>query len=358
MTTQVRPGERVAVLGGSGFIGSHVIPALVERGVDVVSYDLYAPEHPFPAGVTDIRGDIRDLDTLTAALQGCDAVLNLAAAHHDFGLTPATFASVNVGGARTLVAALEASGIDNLCFYSSVAVYGPSHPRPEETTAPQPVNDYGRTKLEAESVYRAWSDAEPGRRLLVIRPAVVFGPRNYANVYRMIHQIARRRFLPVGSGRNRKSMIYVENIVAAIVHLWMQPPLREDEVYNCVDQPDLTSAEIVAEVYRGLGRRAPRWHVPLGPALVAAAPFDVLARITGRNLPITSERIRKLAESETSFASERIRATGYSQPVTLRDGLARMVRWYREPGRATRAVEHLPPEQPVRREHTGGRVEE
>lgn len=347
MSVQLQAGDRVAVLGGSGFIGSHVIGTLVDLGVDVVNVDLYAAEHPLPPSVTDVRADIRDTAALTAALTGCDAVLNLAAAHHDFGLTPATFTSVNVDGARSVVEAMDAAGVVNLCFYSSVAVYGDAGPRPDETSEPRPVNDYGRTKLQAEGIYRAWRDTAAGRRLLVIRPAVVFGPRNYANVYRMIHQVARRRFLPVGKGTNRKSMIYVENIVAAIVHLWMQPALREDEVYNCVDQPDLTSAEILAEVYRGLGRRVPRGHLPLQPAVVAAKPFDVIAKATGKNLPITSDRIRKIADVETSFAAERIRATGYTQPVSLRDGLAAMVRWYLEQGRYVTPVEHLPPERPA-----------
>lgn len=77
MTTQLRSGDRVVVLGGSGFIGSHVIPALVELGAHVVSYDLYPPEHPLPDAVEDVRGDIRDRDALEAALAGADAVLNL-----------------------------------------------------------------------------------------------------------------------------------------------------------------------------------------------------------------------------------------------------------------------------------------
>lgn len=350
MTIQLSPGDRVVVLGGSGFIGSHVIPALVGLGAEVVSYDLYPPEHPLPDGVQDVRGDIRDVTLLTETVSGADAVLNLAAAHHDFGLTPATFESVNVDGARSVVEAMTTAGVGNLCFYSSVAVYGDTAPRPDETSEPRPVNDYGRTKLAAEGVYRAWLEGSGERRLLLIRPAVVFGPRNYANVYRMINQIARHRFLPVGRGDNRKSMIYVANIVAAILHLWTQEPQREDEVYNCVDQPDLTSHEIVTEVYHGLGRRAPRWHLPLQPAMLAAKPFDLLARVTGRNLPITSERIRKLSDSETSFAADRVRATGYVQPVTLPDGIAAMVRWYLGGGRRAEPVEHLPPEQPVLRE--------
>lgn len=348
MTVHLRAGDRIAVLGGSGFIGSHVIGQLVAFGATVVNYDLYAPEHPLPPDVVDIRGDIRDTPSLTKALTGCDAVLNLAAAHHDFGLTPATFDSVNVGGARSLVTAMSAAGVHNLCFYSSVAVYGDADPRPDESSTPGPINDYGRTKLAAEGIYRSWLAADDAeRRLLIIRPAVVFGPRNYANVYRMIDQIARRRFLSVGPGRNRKSMIYVKNIVAAIMHLWTQPAQREDEVYNCVDQPDLTSSQIIAEVHRGLGRRAPRWHLPLGPILVLARPFDLVAKATGRNLPITSARIYKLGEAETSFAADRIRGTGYEQPVDLTAGLRAMVAWYRREGRRTDPVEHLPPERPV-----------
>lgn len=344
MVVALRPGDRLAVLGGSGFIGSHVVPALVGAGVSVLSYDLYPAEHPLPDGVTDVRGDVRDTEALTAALAGCTAVLNLAAAHHDFGLTPATFDSVNVGGARSVIAAAQANGIDNLCFYSSVAVYGDAPGRPDESTTPAPVNDYGRSKLAAEGVYRRWADADDARRLLVIRPAVVFGPRNYANVHRMIRAIDRHRFLPVGQGRNRKSMVYVENVVAAILHLWTRPPAHEPEVYNCVDQPDLTSREIVAEVYRALGRTPSPLRVPLAPALLAAKPFDLLARVSGRNLPVTSARIRKLADTETSFRSDRMREVGYVQPVTLPQGLVRMVRWYVAEGRDGSAVEHLPPE--------------
>ncbi|MFV0426577.1 MAG: NAD-dependent epimerase/dehydratase family protein [Beutenbergiaceae bacterium] len=352
MTTHLRPNDRVAVIGGSGFIGSHVIPALVGAGHEVLNYDLFDAEHRLPDEVTDVRADLRDTATLTRALAGCDAVLNLAAAHHDFGLTPATFDSVNVGGARSLVRALEHHRIDNLCFYSSVAVYGDHCTRPDESTPGRPVNDYGRTKLEAEGVYRTWRDGDVGRRLLTIRPAVVFGPRNYANVFRMIHQISRRRFYPVGPGINRKSMIYVDNIVAAIMHLWTAPENREvlgeevDEIYNCVDQPDLASREIIAHVYRALGRRVPRGHLPLGPMVLAAKPVDAIAALTGKNLPITSARIAKLGEAETSFAADRIRRTGYQQPVTLAQGLEWMVQWYQTQS-GVKPIEHLPPQEPV-----------
>ncbi|ACQ79428.1 NAD-dependent epimerase/dehydratase [Beutenbergia cavernae DSM 12333] len=353
MATVLTADDRLLVLGGSGFIGSHLPRQLARLGIEFDTFDLY-PFDPVPGAPLPRRqtiGDVRDLGALTRAMEGCTAVLNLAAAHHDFGIPPATFESVNVGGAHNVVAAMQAHGITNLCFYSSVAVYGSGHDvPPDETTPPAPENDYGRTKLAAEGVYRAWQADGEERRLLTIRPAVVFGPRNFANVYRLIRQIDRRRFVPVGPGRNRKSMAYVTNLVEAILHVWTRPPgdVRTDgfEVYNYADKPDLTSREVVSVVYRSLGRREPGLRLPLAPAVWAAKPFDLVAHLTGRNLPITSDRIRKLSDAETSFGADRIRATGFTPRISLVDGLRRMVGWYRDQGRDAAHVDHLPPEQP------------
>lgn len=343
----ISPGERITVLGGSGFIGSHLIAALVAAGFDVVNYDLYPPVHPLPDGVTDLRGDIRDQRTLTTAITGSDAVVNLAAAHHDFGITDETFTSVNVDGAAIITAALTEAGIKNFCFYSSVAVYGESSTRPTEQTPPSPANIYGRTKLEAEAIYRRWQQEEPGRRALILRPAVVFGPRNAANMYRLIDQIARRRFLRVGKGHNEKSMIYVENIVQAILYLWRAEPQVEPEIVNCVDQPGMTSAQIIERVYRSLGRKPPRFHLPLRPAVLAAKPLDLVAKATKRNIPITSNRIAKLGAAETAFSGSLLHDMGFSAEVPLSVGIERMVRWYLENDHDPDYFTHIPPEKPV-----------
>ena len=252
------------------------------------------------------------------------------------------FESVNVAGSRNVCQVAEKHGITELCFYSSVAVYGDAPGVPDEDSAPAPVNDYGRTKLDAEAEYRTWRDGDAARRLLVIRPAVVFGEHNFANVFRLAKQIDRRRFLPVGPGANRKSMCVVSNLVAATIALWTAPPARTDEVYNYVDKPDLTSREVVETIYEALGRRVPRLRVPEGLAVALAKPFDVLARVLGRDLPITSARIHKLSSAETRFGADRVHATGFEPTVGLREALGDMVRWYRTEGRHRTPVVHIP----------------
>jgi len=340
---QLASGDRVLVLGGSGFIGGHLLAELARRGVEVTSLDVFDPPRPLPAGVRHVRGDVRDLEALDRAADGVTAIINLAAAHHDFGIPTEVFESVNVEGPRNVCRVAEKRGITELCFYSSVAVYGGAPGVPDEDTVPQPENDYGRTKLAGEQVYREWRDAAEGRRLLVVRPAVVFGEHNFANVFRLMSQIDRRRFLPVGPGTNRKSMCAVTNLVAATIALWSAPPARADEVYNYVDKPDLTSREVVETIYAALGRRTPSLRVPEGLAVALAKPFDLLARGLGRDLPITSARIRKLSSAETMFAADRVRATGFEPGIELRQALAQMVDWYRAEGREATPVVHIPP---------------
>jgi GlcNAc-P-P-Und epimerase len=92
-------------------------------------------------------------------------------------------------------------------------------PGTNEQGAINPFNEYGRTKYEAECVYRDWQAQDPGNRaLVIIRPTVVFGEQNRGNVYNLLRYLADGRFVMVGSGRNVKSMAYVENIAAFLEH--------------------------------------------------------------------------------------------------------------------------------------------
>lgn len=331
---------QICITGGSGFIGEHFYDALRAAGHELSILDRVAP--PFVArGSRYVEGDIRDLAAVRKAVRGADAVLHLAAAHHDFGVAPEEFASVNVRGAEVLCEAMTTEQVRHVCFYSSVAVYGNHAVPPDERTTPAPTSPYGQSKLAAEQALNAWQARQPGRSCLIMRPAVVFGARHYANMYTLIRQIDRGRFVPIGEGNNVKSMAYVENLVAATLHVWgiaedrSEPAMeRPQAVYNYADKPDLTSREIVEEVYRALGRRAPAWNVPLPLALWLGTPFDLAIRLTGRNLPISTDRMRKLCQ-ETRFAADRVRRTGFVPTVSLAEGIERMVRWYQSESRRT-----------------------
>jgi len=334
--------KRVLVTGGSGFIGRYVCERLRHDGHDVTILDLVPPSWASD-GIRIVRGDIRDRTAVDDAMAGCDELVHLAAAHHDFGISEGTYFDVNEGGARVLCDAMDRVNLRRACFYSSVAVYG-TVPEPRtETVPPRPASPYGASKLAGEEVFRRWSEQGGDRRILVMRPAVVFGPRNFANMFALIRQIHSGLFVRVGEGTNVKSTAYVDNLVDATFYLMTRGGGPAFDVYNYVDTPDLTSGEICDIISESLGRGPTRWSIPLPLAVALASPFDVFIRLTGRNFPISSARVRKLATMQTKFVAEKVRQAGFTPRVPLSAGLRSMTAWFVNEGQKQPVVSHLPP---------------
>jgi len=310
----------IAVLGGSGFIGTRLVGRLIELGQNPRIGDL-EPSQAFPD--RHLPCDVRKAETLRTVLSGASALVNLAAEHRDDVRPVSRYHETNVEGARQICQAATEAGIQKLIFTSSVAVYG-FQPFPVDESGPfEPFNPYGETKLLAEGVYKAWAEEDPARSLVIIRPTVVFGEGNRGNVYNLLRQVASGRFMMVGPGTNKKSMAYVGNVAEALIHsLTLGPGVH---LFNYVDTPDMDMNELVALVNRSLGRPSPsRLRVPLPVAMAGGHVLDAVARITGRSFPISAIRVRKFSEN-TRFVADRIRATGFSPSIPLEDGLARTI---------------------------------
>jgi len=331
---------KILVTGATGFIGRLAVAALRSQGHALVLLDRIPPATPD----ADFHlGDVRDVDLVAELVRGCDAVLHLAAAHHDFGIAPETYHDVNVTATEQLVAAMSAAGVRNVAFFSSAAVYGATGGVRTEATPPAPVTPYGTTKLQAERVLAEWAAMNPAHSALVIRPTVVFGPGNFANMYTLIRQIERGRFAFVGSGTNRKSLAYVGNLVDALLARWPEPVRPGVQTINYADLPDLGSREIAEAVYRALDVPRPKWSIPMPLAKLAALPFDLLTTVTGRDVGLSSARLAKFAEAETRLASDVLAAEGYTPRVPLSDAIAEMVSWYVREGKAHPEPPRLPP---------------
>ncbi|MDZ4257162.1 MAG: NAD-dependent epimerase/dehydratase family protein [Gemmatimonadales bacterium] len=336
---------RILVTGATGFIGRRAVALLRAAGHECVCLDRL----PLPGdGPTDgfIRGDIRSLEAVRSSIAECQAVLHLAAAHHDFGISAETYHDVNVTGTEVVLRAMDEVGIGNIAFFSTAAVYGATGGVRTEETPPAPATPYGSTKLAAEGLLSRWAAAETSRAVLIIRPTVVFGPGNHANMFTLIRQIDRGRFAFVGSGTNRKSLAYVGNLVEALLQRWPMPAVPGVRLYNYADLPDLTSRQIAEAVYSGLNRRAPGWQIPMPLARSIAAPFDLLTTLTGRDLGLSSARLAKFAAAETRLAPAAMAAEGYVPRVPLREAIAEMVEWYLKEGAAHPEPPRLPPAHP------------
>ena len=227
---------KIALLGGSGFIGTELMPLLLADGHDVVIGDI-APSEKFPNNRID--ADITDKSSLIPVCQGADVIINLAAVHHDNVRPISRYFDVNVTGSENICTVAQELGIETVIFTSSVAVYGFQKGEPDEDTPHKPFNPYGETKSQAEDVYHLWQRHSPEKRALtIIRPTVVFGPDNRGNVYNLLRQIASGAFVMIGNGKNKKSMCYVGNIAAFIKYSLSFK--KGVHIYNYVDKPDFT----------------------------------------------------------------------------------------------------------------------
>jgi GlcNAc-P-P-Und epimerase len=320
----VRKGS-VLLVGGSGFIGTRLTRVLLEQGRQVRIGDL-RPSDGFPQLWT--RCDVCDAASLRTPMQGAAAVVNLAAEHRDDVRPLSRYREVNVSGAEQVCGAAREAGVQKIVFTSSVAVYG-FQPRAVDENGPfEPFNAYGKTKLEAEEVYRAWAGEDPARTLVMVRPAVVFGEGNRGNVYNLMHQIAAGRFLMVGPGKNVKSMAYVGNIASFLAHALSFGPGQH--ILNYVDGPDMSTREIVALIRRCLGKTTKAREIPRAVAMAGGHVLDVVARVTGRRFPISAVRVQKFCES-TQFRAERVESSGFVAPFSLAEALERTIR-YEFPG--------------------------
>ena len=342
---------KVLITGGSGFIGGYFHRELTARGHQIVNLDLVDPKGP-AAQSPHIKGDVRDPAAVRAAIthfgDPVDHVVHLAAAHHDFGIDHDTYYDVNENGAKVITEAMDEAGTAEITFYSTVAIYGHA---PEPVTEDSPkdfFNPYGGSKWAGEQVFMAWTDkgvndAGKQRRCLTIRPTVTFGPNNFANMYSLIRQIHSGRYAQFGKATNIKSLSYVENIVDATLYLWEYEGRANYDPYNWIDKPDLTSAQIALTIMESLGKNGKPLTFPLWLGLLAGIPFDIVIKLTGKNLPISTARIKKLFTAQTKYEADKVLATGYTPKVPLKEGIDRMVKWYLEQGKDEQAVWHIPP---------------
>lgn len=312
---------KVTFIGGSGFVGTRLIELLKEDSTNyskIKNIDLL--QSHFHPEVTEI-GDVRDQACMDEKLQDTDYVILLAAQHRDDVHPTSLYYETNVGGMEKTLKAMEKNGVKRIVFYSSVAVYGLNKKNPNEEHPADPFNHYGKSKWQAEVVLQEWYKTHPDWTINIIRPTVIFGERNRGNVYNLLKQIASGKFLMVGNGNNKKSMAYVGNIVAFTKFL-MENKTTGYNVYNYIDKPDFNMNELVGHVSKVLNKHIPTTHFPYWLGMLGGYGFDLLAKITGKKLTVSSVRVKKFCAT-TEFDATKVKETGFKAPYTLGEGLAR-----------------------------------
>lgn len=310
---------KIAMIGASGFIGTRLIDYLRnDQHFEIKNIDLL-PSHFFN-DITTI-GDVRDQDQMDRELAGYDLVVLLAAQHRDDVSPISLYYDTNVKGMEVTLRAMEKNGIKRMVFFSSVSIYGLNKHNPDESHPADPFNDYGKSKWQAELVLQKWFETHPDWNIDILRPTVIFGERNRGNVYNLLKQISSGKFLMVGNGKNVKSMAYVGNIVAFVKYM-IENIQTGYNVFNYVDKPDNDMNKLVYQVSNVLKKHIPSTHYPYWLGMAGGYCFDLLAKITGKKLTISSVRVKKFCAT-TQFDATQAHSTGFKPPFSLDEGIAR-----------------------------------
>lgn len=265
-------------------------------------------------------GDFTDITDWTPHVVGVSTIVHLAARTHvldDRAADPMTaYRRINVGVTRSLLEAAAGSGVKRFVLMSSVKAAGESsglHPL-AETMPATPLDAYGVTKLEAETVARDIA-AQAGMDLIILRPPLVYGPGVRGNFLRLLKLVERGIPLPFGTVRNHRSLIGVDNLVHAVSHA-VRYSGSPSGTYFVADPASVSVPELIRSMALALGVR-PRL-VPVPPALLMAA-----ARITGRI--DEARRLIGTLEVDTTLIRNHL---GWIPPYTLADGLKDTAGWY------------------------------
>ena len=306
--------KKISVVGGSGFVGTHLCQQLSEKHVEFEIIDI-KPSRQFPNKWK--FGDVRSIESLREAVTG-EIIVLLAAVHRDDISNKNEYYRTNVEGAGNIVRVCEEKRINKIVFTSTVAVYGFAKAGTDENGPIVPFNIYGKTKFLAEEKLRSWQKSK-GKKLIIVRPTVIFGKGNRGNVYNLFNKIANNKFVMIGSGKNKKSIAYIANVVA---FLECCVDTKQDfAIYNYVDTPDLDMNTLVSTVKSYLRDDGKiRFRIPFWLGLVFGYFADVLSLISSKNFTLSSIRVRKFC-STTSFSSAKFDLEGFEPPVKLNEAI-------------------------------------
>ena len=319
---------KVFVTGGSGFTGGALCAWLSGRGHEVTALVRPTSDTAWlrSLGVRLATGDLRDVESLRAGMQGAEAAFNIAAAFREAKLSDQQYHDVNVTGARNFVEAARDAGVRRVVHCSTIGVHGDTGRTPAtEETRFAPPDYYCKTKVEGELLVRELF-AKYGMEGSVFRPLGIYGPRD-TRFLKLFKGLKHGRFVMIGDGNTLYHMTYIDDLCEGI-ELCATRPEAAGEVFILGGDHHVTLNELIAAVARAVGSSGPRMRVPMWPVMAAAHVCEAVFRPLGIEPPLYPRRVAFFSKDRAADISKARHMLGYAPRVELDEGARRTARWY------------------------------
>jgi nucleoside-diphosphate-sugar epimerase len=313
---------RILVTGATGFVGRHLVRALLRRDHAVRAFgrDPQACAGLKDEGAEVLRGDLRDAEAVDAACDGAEAVYHVGALSAPWGKL-ADFCAINVNGTRHVLAGCQAHGVRRLIHISSPSVVFSGRDvinSTESASCPRRfLCDYSWSKKLAEDLVRG-----SGVPAVIVRPKAVFGPGDTSLLPRLVDRARAGRLPQVGSGDNLIDLTYVDNVVEALV-LALTADAAPGRTYTVTNGEPVRLWDTVRQVLGRLGIAPKLRRVPYRLAYMIAAGLEWKARLFGGEPALTRYLAAILGRTQTYDITAARRDLGYRPVVSVAAGLER-----------------------------------
>lgn len=324
--------KNILVTGANGFVGSHLVEALVKKKMHVrclvrKTSDLRWLEH---LDVTFIYGELFDYESLSLAVRGVDTVFHCAGRVK--GRHPEEFLRSNAEGTEILLQAIRenAPALHRFVLISSQAAAGPS---PEnqlinETATPNPVTWYGKSKRKAEEIVLSHAAELP---VVILRPSTVYGPRD-TDVLQLFKTVQQGFNLRLGIKPRAMSLVHVDDLVQACL-LAAEHPKAAGEVFFIISQSKVFVNDFVKQISESTGKKPISVFIPMFLFYLILGMIEIWSRITGKISILYWQKLNEYRETNwicDGGKAERI--LGFSPKVALEQGIEDTIAWYRSAG--------------------------
>src|SRR5947208_7688960 len=308
-----------AISGGAGFLGLHLARRLLADGHDVRTFDVVPlDDAELERSVEELRGDVRDLDSVRAFCHGADVVVHAAAAL-PIQASREAIRSVNVGGTENVLLAARDAGVGRVVFISSTAVYGVPEKHPIEEDDPLVgVGWYGESKIDAEGLCRG-----AAVETTIVRPKTFIGPERLG-VFEILFDWIRegRRIYILGKGHNRYQLLAVEDLVDAIVRAATAPEAAR-ETFNVGATEFGTVRSDLQALIDHAGSDSRLRPVPVRPAELALRALELL-----HVSPLAEWHYKTAHKDSFVDVTKAQRLLGWQPRLSNRDALIETYDWY------------------------------
>ena len=328
--------KSVLVTGATGAVGPRVVHALHQAGFGVRTFSIDAPSTGmFPQDIEVLIGDVTDPTTVQSAMQSVDTVVHSAALLHIVNPTlelRKKYERVNVGGTAAVVEAAIKAGVRRVVLFSTIAVYGQTNGQVLDEQSPtHPDTFYAQTKLASEQIVLNARDMNGQSLGVVLRLGAVYGSRIKGNYDRLTKALARNRFIPIGNGLNRRTLIYDKDVGISAV-LAVSHPAAAGQVFNVTDGQFHKLNDIISSICQALGRRPPGISLPTRPVRFVVSLLEDGVKLFGCKSPIARATIDKFSEDIAVDSSRIQNELGFRPQYDLHKGWQETVQEMRRKG--------------------------